>query len=171
MALRLRAGRPRRHATPGAGRRRGFTYLGLLIAVALLGVALAAVGTLWSTTLQREREADLLFVGEAYRSAIESYYRHGPGVAQLPQDLGDLLRDPRMPVIQRHLRRLYADPITGRTDWEILRDPGGGIIGVRSSSQGVPIKRANFPPKEADFVDADCYCRWVFAFSPTRGRR
>ena len=171
MAPRSRAGSGRGPRMPAAACARGFTYLGILIVIALLGVALAAVGTLWSTTLQREREADLLFVGEAYRSAIESYYRHGPGVAQLPQELEDLLRDPRLPVVQRYLRRLYADPMTGRMDWEIVRDPGGGIIGVHSSSQGVPIKRANFPPKEADFADVDCYCQWVFAFNPTRGRR
>ena len=52
---------------------RGFTYVGLLLAVALAGVALAAAGTLWSTVAQRDRELELLFVGDQYRRAIGSY--------------------------------------------------------------------------------------------------
>jgi type II secretory pathway pseudopilin PulG len=39
---------------------RGFTYVGLLLAVALAGVALAAAGTLWSTTSKRDKEREIL---------------------------------------------------------------------------------------------------------------
>jgi type II secretory pathway pseudopilin PulG len=49
---------------------RGFTYVGLLLAVALAGVALAAAGMLWSTTAKRDKEAELLFVGDQFRRAI-----------------------------------------------------------------------------------------------------
>src|SRR6185436_2329169 len=97
--------------TPGvfAGRRAaGFTYLGILLAIVFVGIALAAVGTVWTITMRREREAQLLFVGDAIRSAIESYYRGGPA-NQLPQELSDLLDDKRSPLPRRHLRRLYLD--------------------------------------------------------------
>ncbi len=161
-----------RRSPPGSrARAGGFTYLAVLLAVALLGVALAAVGTVWSTEAQRDREAQLLFVGEAYRSAIESYYRQGPIVGQLPKDLNELLEDSRTLKPTRHLRRLYADPMTGHADWQLIRAADDSIYGVYSSSLKAPIKRANFPPNEAQFADAECYCAWRFEFTPPRLRR
>ena len=41
---------------------RGFTYIGLLIFIALLGIGLAMTGQIWHTSVQREKEAELLFV-------------------------------------------------------------------------------------------------------------
>jgi type II secretory pathway pseudopilin PulG len=144
----------------------GFTYLGILLAVALLGIALAAVGTVWTTTLRREREAQLLFVGDAFRNAIASYYASG---RQLPQELDELVEDKRVPLPRRHLRRIYLDPMTGRADWQLLRDPDGGIFGIASSSQLAPLKRANFREQDVEFEKAECYCEWQFEFNPTRG--
>src|SRR6185369_6096551 len=102
MARNLRPGSAR------AGRNRprrlrGFTYLGILIAVAFLGIGLAAIGTVWATTAQREREAQLLFAGDAYRAAIEGYYRSGPVAQQLPKELDELLNDARGPLVRHHL--------------------------------------------------------------------
>ena len=133
-----------------------------------LGIALAAIGTVWTTTVRRDREAQLLFVGTAFRSAIGSYYASGPLAHQLPHELDDLVQDKRVPLPRRHLRRIYLDPMTGRADWRILRDPDGGIVGVSSSSQQAPIKRANFAPEDAQFASAKCYCEWKFEFSPLR---
>lgn len=144
----------------------GFTYLGILLAVAFLGIALAAVGIVWTTTLRREREAQLLFVGDAFRSAITSYYANG---RQLPQTLDDLIEDKRVPVPRRHLRRIYLDPMTGQADWQLLRDPDGGIFGVSSSSKQAPLKRANFASEDAQFEGAECYCEWQFVLSAARG--
>jgi type II secretory pathway pseudopilin PulG len=127
-----------------------------------LGIALAATGMLWATAVQREREAQLLFAGHAFRSAIESYYASG---RQLPRELDDLVQDTRVPLPRRHLRRIYLDPMTGQADWQILRDPGGGIIGVSSASQRAPLKRAGFAEQDAQFEGAECYCEWRFEFS------
>jgi type II secretory pathway pseudopilin PulG len=57
----------------------GFTYIGLLIALAALGISLAATGELWRTAAKREREQELLFVGTEFRNALASYYARGPG--------------------------------------------------------------------------------------------
>jgi type II secretory pathway pseudopilin PulG len=151
-------------------RSRGFTYLGVLLAIALLGIALAAVGTTWTTVVQRERETQLLFAGDAFRAAIASYYTSGPA-PRLPQTLGELVQDERQPVPRRHLRRIYLDPMTGGSDWELLRDPDGGIYGVASRSQRAPMKRANFSDEDAAFAAADHYCDWRFEFSPVRRAR
>lgn len=146
-------------------RGRGSTYLGMLLAIAILGIGLAAAGTVWTLQAQREREAQLLFVGHAYRDAIARYYSGGPVAHQLPQELAELLQDERQPLARRYLRQLYPDPMTGRADWQLLRDPDGGIYGVASSSQHVPLKRANFTDEDVEFAGADCYCKWRFEFS------
>jgi type II secretory pathway pseudopilin PulG len=146
----------------------GFTYLGILFAIALMGVALAAAGTLWSTAAQRDREAQLLFVGHEFRNAIASFAASGPSASQLPRELEDLVQDDRQALPRRHLRRIYQDPMTGNTEWELLRDPDGGIYGVRSKSQRAPIKRANFSDEDAGFAGAECYCDWRFEYTPSR---
>ncbi len=89
----------------------GFTYLGILIAMALFGVALAATGELWRTAAQREREQELLFVGNQFRNAFSTYYGFTPaGKPRYPRALEDLVEDNRFPVPRRHLRRVYAIP-------------------------------------------------------------
>ena len=151
-----------------AGRAKGFTYLSLLIAVAITTAALAAMGGIWSQAAQREKERELLFVGEQFRQAIALYYWRTPGGAhQYPKDLEALLEDKRWPVIQRYLRRIYRDPITGRADWGVVEAPGGaGIMGVYSKSEDVPIKTAGFPARWSSFEDARNYADWKFVFSP-----
>lgn len=144
MAPRSSAGRP----IPRAA---GFTYIGLLIAVVVLGIGLSAVGTVWHTQAQREREQELLFIGREFRTAIAAYYRT---FHQYPQDLNDLLEDKRSPEPSHFLRRLYADPMTGAADWTLLHADllgvtstigGGGIMGVASSSTAEPLKKKEFP--------------------------
>ncbi len=145
----------------------GFTYLGVLFAVALIGISLAAVGSTWSLQFKRAKEQDLIHVGQAYRKAIASYYRNGPaGVQQYPMSLSDLLSDPRGAQLQRHLRKLYADPMTGQADWRLVKTQGGAIIGVASQSNETPLKRSNFGVWEENFEDATCICDWQFVYLP-----
>ena len=138
----------------------GFTYIGLLIAVVILGIGLSAVGTVWRTQAQREREQELLFIGGEFRAAIAHYY--AAGAHQYPQDINDLLEDKRWPEPRHHLRRLYVDPMTGAQDWTIIRTDMLGVIGIASSSQGEPLKKKGFGSDEAAFADATCYCDWKF---------
>jgi type II secretory pathway pseudopilin PulG len=147
----------------------GFTYAGILFAILVIGMALAMAGTVWSTSARREREAQLLWTGDQYTRAIKNYYMRGPaGVRQFPQSLDDLVSDRRGPVPLRHLRRIYPDPITGQADWQIERLADGAIIGLRSASQGRPIKQAGFRPDQASFEEAECYCDWLFVYRPPR---
>jgi type II secretory pathway pseudopilin PulG len=145
---------------------RGFTYIAVLITIAVMAAGLAAAATIYSQVAQREKEVELLFVGDQYRQAILSYYERAPGGAKrYPQKLEDLLEDNRFPTITRHLRRLYKDPITGQ-DMVPVEAPGGGIMGVASASDAPPIKSAGFRPKDDAFVDAQHYADWKFAYSP-----
>ncbi len=148
-----------------AGRQQGFTYLAVLFMAALLGVMMAAAGILWSTAQQRERERDLLFIGNAYRTAIELYYVRTPGVVKrFPQSLGDLLKDERQLATVRYLRQPYADPMMQGSDWGIVRAPDGGIAGVFSQSLVQPLKRGNFTRRDSTFENAPTYSQWQFVF-------
>ena len=163
-----------RSRTPAARRCRlqhrskGFTYAGVLFAIVVLGLALSTAGTVWSAASQRQREAELLWVGTQYMRAIESYYVHAPsGIRHYPRSLGELVEDRRGAVMRRHLRRLYADPMTGQLDWELEQLADGAIVGLRSRSTKQPFRRVGRGPGVIDFEEADCYCDWSFVYSPS----
>ena len=142
----------------------GFTYLLVLMLIALIGMGLAAAGTLWRTESQRDREADLLFIGDQYRQAIRSYYELDPVQPRLPQSIDDLLEDNRRPNIVRHLRRAYRDPLTGGA-FALIRQPNAkDIIGVYSPAPGQPFKTDGFSSKDAAFKGAKSYAEWRFVF-------
>jgi type II secretory pathway pseudopilin PulG len=150
----------------------GFTYIGLLFAVAVIGLMLSAVGVVWHTEAQREREKELLFIGHEFRAAIRSYYTsQSGGGPRYPQRLEDLLQDDRGTEPKHHLRKLYLDPMTGAADWALEKIDGVGITAIASSSQGTPIKRDGFTAADQDFLDKDCYCDWKFGFIPGRRTR
>ena len=147
----------------------GFTYVWLLLAVAFMAVGLAAVAELATTAMRRDKEAELLFVGDEFARAIAQYRASSSGSPQYPQRLEDLLADKRFPNVRRHLRRIYPDPITGSTEWGLVRGPGGGIVGVYSRSTTQPLKTANFPKGYEAFASATSYADWRFV-ATTDGR-
>ena len=147
----------------------GFTYVGLLALVVLIGLMLAAAGEVAATAAQRERETQLLWVGHEYRAAIGRYWSHK---RVYPQSLQDLLgAAPDAPVQVRHLRRLYPDPMTNTVDWVLVPAPNGGIMGVTSSSKRAPLKNGHFDEADQDFANASAYSDWQFTFLPGVIRR
>lgn len=147
----------------------GFTFIGLMVIVSIIGIGLLAVGEVWHTARQREKEQALLFVGDQFRRAIKSYHAHTPAAARgqpYPMSLEDLLKDPRSPSTQRYLRKIYTDPITGETDWGVLRNQNGAIVGVFSRSEETPLKQNNFRPSNAEFEGKARYSEWVFMYVP-----
>lgn len=148
-------------------RARGFSFLFALILVAIVGLALTAYAQATSHAARREREAQLLWVGERFRVAIALYYLRTPGPVRVyPQRLEDLLNDSRYPSAQRYLRELYRDPMTGKAQWGTVAAPGGGIMGVYSLAPGTPIKTGGFPLREQSFTGAHQYSDWVFSYEP-----
>lgn len=153
----------------GASFQRGFTYLALLLAVVVIGIGLVAASEVWSQSRQREKERELLHIGEQFRQAIALYYERTPGpVKRYPEKLEDLLQDRRYLVKQRYLRRIFADPMTGKPEWGLVPAPGGGIMGVYSLSPGHPVKLANFNDANKKFKDAQSYSQWQFVYEPTQ---
>jgi len=144
----------------------GFTYIGLMIMVAISGIALAGVGIVWHQDVQREREKELLFIGNAYRLAIGSYFESSPsGAKQYPRKLEDLILDNRFPNIKRHLRKLYSDPVTRDLEWGLVLEQQQ-IIGIFSKSSLIPIKQKEFTSQYANFNDAKEYSDWKFIHTP-----
>ncbi len=145
----------------------GLTYLAILIAVAILGVGVAAVGAVWSQSMQREKEKELLHIGNQFRRAIGLYYNRTPGtVKRYPEKLDELLIDSRHLTIQRYLRRIYVDPMTGSAEWGLVRAPEGGIMGVYSLSEATPIKVGNFGKDNEQFANTARYSNWQFIYTP-----
>lgn len=145
----------------------GVTYLGVLLLIVLSTGALGALGSVWSTIQRREKERELLVVGEQFRRAIKSYHDMSPGgVKRYPPSFEELLKDPRHSSLQRHLRRVFLDPVTGKAEWGIVQSPSGGIMGVYSLSDRPPLKTGNFPLRFADFDGKTRYSNWKFVYAP-----
>lgn len=137
----------------GRKRQTGFTYIALLVAIALFGIASVGTSRAIVSIERAEREAELLYVGHEFQAAIRSYLEAGQGRA-FPQTLDDLVLDRRFPMPRRHIRRIFHDPITAKPEWGLVLAPEGGIMGVHSLSEREPQKRANFEPEDAAFAQA-----------------
>lgn len=151
-------------------RQAGFTYLLAIFALGVAALAAVKAVPVIQTYEQREKELELLFVGDQFRKAIASYYESTPGtVKRYPEKLGDLLEDKRFLNTRRHLRRIYLDPMTASNDWGIVKAPDGGIQGVFSHAGITPIKASGFQPVDISFEGAQSYRQWVFSYHSGQG--
>lgn len=142
---------------------RGAVLLTLLLIVVAIGLAAGMAGQSWRSTMQRAREAELLWRGEQYQKAIGSYYAVRHGQQMFPAQLDDLVKDPRFPHVVRHLRKLYKDPMTGG-EWELITDSAKRIVGVRSSSDLEPFRKDGFPGPLEKLKGKQAYNEWEFVF-------
>jgi len=153
------------------GRAGGFTYIGLLIVVVIMGIVVVSVGEVWHMVQRREKEKELLFVGNQFRWAIDGYYQHTAGQQlRYPVRLEELLKDPRQPSTQRYLRKIFRDPVSGSEKWGLIRGPHGEIYGVHSLSEEEPIKKANFSLADKNFEGKTKYSDWIFMHVPGQRR-
>lgn len=149
---------------PASQHQNGFSYIGLLIMIMVIGAVSAATLTTGSAMQRRAAEEELLFIGGQFESALKAYYDASPnGIRPYPQQLSDLLKDPRFPVTRRHLRKIYADPLTGSVEWGTINAPEGGILGIYSRSAETPIRASGFDNNFARFEGAKTYSEWVFS--------
>ncbi|MBB5368336.1 MULTISPECIES: type II secretion system protein [unclassified Janthinobacterium] len=144
---------------------RGFTYVAMLFALAMFGIGLAAVGVSWSAATQREREEELIQIGQAYVRAIGDYYAQAPGsVKTYPPTLQDLVEDRRFVGVRRHLRKVYLDPVGKGAQWGLVKAADGGIAGVYSLNEGVPLRRQPLLLPGAAPVMGARYADWKFVY-------
>ena len=147
-----------------AKREQGFIYIALLIGLSIIGIGLGATSQVWTQSRQREKEEELLFVGNQFRLAISRYYLQSPAAGRrFPMTLDELVNDERAPdKPAHHLRKLYADPMTGNTAWGEVRLDSGQLVGVYSQSTATPFKVFGFALRDKDFVDKEHYAEWIF---------
>ncbi len=148
----------------------GAALMLVLIILTLMGLAAGIAGSSWQTITQRAKEEDLLWKGGQIRTAIGRYYQTpqtgGTTIRKFPAGLEDLLLDSRYLETVRYLRKLYPDPMTG-SQWEIVAAPGGGVMGVKSTSTQKPFKQDNFPEENRNFSGKQSYREWEFIYQPT----
>lgn len=136
--------------------------MGLLIFLAILGLSATLTLRAGAALQQREKEEELLFIGSQFQSAFRSYKEATPpGYSSYPKSLDDLLKDPRRKALRRHLRKVYADPMTGK-EWGVEEAPEGGIAGVFSKSDAHAIKKSGFPSFLSNLEGKQKYSEWVF---------
>ncbi|WP_246796413.1 type II secretion system protein [Burkholderia perseverans] len=160
---------PRGGRGPGARRgQHGLAYLALLIGIVIIGVVAAGTIQLGALYQRRMAERALLDIGDEFQRALLSYTDNTPvGQPTQPRSLEELVRDPRYPNPVRHLRRIYADPLTGKADWVLVRSPNGQtIVGIHSASHEHPIQLRQFPEQFRGFEDKHSYTQWVFVARP-----
>ena len=162
---------------PRAGIQSGYTYLVVLVLLAIVALASALTLEVADTNARRSAEREWLAVGKEFERAFASYYRQRPLDGRpYPARLEDLTRDPRVAGIRRHLRRVYADPLTGG-EWGTVPAPGGGIMAVYSTASGAPFREdigplAMPPLAGASAADASAsYTQWRFGYDPTNDLR
>jgi type II secretory pathway pseudopilin PulG len=143
----------------------GFTYVLVMFVVAVLAIISTRAMENSLTNARRDKEAELLYVGQAYWNAIKTYYDYSPGTSkEYPPDLTSLLQDNRTSTMRRPLRKLYRDPITGSDQWGLVLTEDGRIKGVYSLSQQAPIKKNGFLDQFAAFTVAKTYRDWQFVY-------
>ena len=115
----------------------GFTYLALLIAVAITAGALAAAGGLYSHVSQREKERELLFIGEQFRQAIALYYWRTPGGAGI---MGVYSKSEGVPIKTAGFPTKLESFVEARnySDWKFVFSP--------ETPQQQPRQQQNPPP-------------------------
>ena len=129
-----------RFPSPGAS---GFTLVGIVVAIAILTILIAAIGPSVSALMQRDKEAELIFRGRQYARSILLFQRK---FGRLPTSLKELAAS------RPHtLRRLWKEPMCNCDDWHVIiagtpdavppgSGPGAGL--GRSTTPGV----GNQPP-------------------------
>ena len=151
---------PARHSAPTPG----FSYIALLILLALISLVATATIQMGSLLERRAAEEELLAIGTEFRAALLSYANATiPGQPRYPRTLDDLVKDNRYPNPRRHLRKIYIDPMTGSPEWGTLPSfDGKGIVAIFSLSDGKPIKINNFDKGMETFAAAATYRDWRF---------
>jgi type II secretory pathway pseudopilin PulG len=103
--------------------------VGVVVAIAIIVILLAAVGPTVATIIERDREKELIFRGKQYARAVLAFQKR---YGRFPNELTELSK-----LKPRSIRKLWKDPMCNCDDWQII------IVG---SPEAVPMGNAPPPP-------------------------
>src|SRR5512145_1854420 len=136
---------------------RGYILALLLALVTAAGILLTKAMPSVVAEVQRDQEEELIFRGEAIRTAMRRYKAK---TGNYPTSLEDLMK-----VRPRILRKLYKDPMTAEGDWDIVTAVQPGASG---STAGLPIAAIRSRSQKDSFKvyqGKTLYSDWTFAAS------
>jgi len=120
-------------------RRFGFTFIELMIVMAIIAILMAVALPIYSRSIVRSKESVLKNNLFTLRTVIDEYTYDKQ---KAPQTLQDLVSD-------GYLRQIPIDPITGNADsWRLIMEDAGntvnqtqpGIYDVRSGAEGTSLE-------------------------------
>jgi len=124
---------------------RGFTFVLALISVIIIGISITSAVSLWSTSLKREKETEMLYRLDKVRMALANYRKK---YNRYPSHLEELLVD-------KYVRTsCLIDPVTTQEWVPVIASytEGMGIKDVHSSSEEIAIKlKGNNKAKHSEF--------------------
>ena len=124
----------------------GFTYIALLVLVAIWSIALCVTAEIFEKRRQQEIRAQLTWAAKQYTRAVESYYYSAPlGKRRLPSAPDELIEDKRFFPPARHLRSLY---LTDSRNGSGLRPllVGNGLVGAEAYGPDFSLQERFTPP-------------------------
>jgi general secretion pathway protein G len=131
---------PVREPVSGVNRRRfGFTFIELMIVMAIIAVLMAVAIPIYTRSIIRSKESVLKNNLFTLRTVIDEYTYDKQ---KAPQTLDDLVSD-------GYLRQVPIDPITGNsTSWRLIMEDATntvnqtqpGIFDVRSGAEGTSLE-------------------------------
>jgi general secretion pathway protein G len=120
-------------------RRFGFTFIELMIVMAIIAVLMAVAVPVYTRAIIRSKESVLKNNLYTMRTVIDEYTYDKQ---KAPQTLQDLVSD-------GYLRQIPADPITGNADsWKLIMEDASntvnqtmpGIYDIRSGAEGTSLE-------------------------------
>ncbi len=108
----------------------GFTLVGVVVAIAILTILIAAVGPSIATIVQRDKEVELVFRGKQYARAILAFQRR---FGRYPMDLTELAE-----IKPRSIRQLWKEPMCNCDEgWQVI---------IAGTPDAMPMGQGALPP-------------------------
>lgn len=127
----------------------------LMALMAAMGILLKMAMPSVITEVKRDREAELIFRGEAIARAIR-LYRAKAG--NYPTKLEDLVK-----VKPRILRKLYKDPMTPSGEWELVTAVQAGASGDKTGLPIAGVRSRSTDNSLAIYRGKTLYSDWIFS--------
>jgi type II secretory pathway pseudopilin PulG len=138
-------------------RQRGFILALLLALITVVGILLTKAMPSVVAEVQRDQEEELIFRGEAIRTAMR---RYKAATGNYPTSLEALMK-----VRPRILRKLYKDPMTAEGDWDIVTAVQAGATGDTTGLPIAAIRSRSQKDSYKIYQGKTLYSEWVFAAS------